>query len=146
MIHLSHTLVLLDTNVLVHLARQDATGVWIEDQFALTARVDRPLISTIARARSSASPDRETGGLQRLPNSTCLLGEVVRVDAGLPEVVDAYADLTVLDVQGGHNTKDNDLWIAATAKATGAVLLTCDHDFDWLNPATITVHWIAQVK
>ena len=48
MIHLSHTLVLLDTNVLVHLARQDATGVWIEDQFALTARVDRPLISTIA--------------------------------------------------------------------------------------------------
>ena len=47
---------------------------------------------------------------------------------------------------GGHNTKDNDLWIAATAKATGAVLLTCDHDFDWLNPATITVYWIAQVK
>jgi hypothetical protein len=24
--------------------------------------------------------------------------------------------------------------------------LTCDHDFDWLNPATITVYWIAQVK
>ena len=67
---------------------------------------------------------------------TRLLGEVVRVDAGLPEVVDAYADLTVLDLRGGHNTKDNDLWIAATAKATGAVLLTCDHDFDWLNPAT----------
>ena len=127
---------------------------------------------------------------------TRLLGEVVRVDAGLPEVVDAYelenffadlrrpvfgrrlkslkiqglcvsinvivliyddkfsssmrtfryADLSVLDLRGGHNTKDNDLWIAATAKATGAVLLTCDHDFDWLNPATITVYWIAQVK
>ena len=51
MIHLSHTLVLLDTNVLVHLARQDATGVWIEDQFALTARADRPLISTINTVR-----------------------------------------------------------------------------------------------
>ena len=55
-----------------------------------------------------------------------LLRDVVRVDAGLPEVVDAYADLTVLDLRGGHNTKDNDLWIATTAKATGAVLLTCD--------------------
>ena len=43
----SHTLVLLDTSVLVHLARQDPTGVWIENQFALTARADRLLISTI---------------------------------------------------------------------------------------------------
>ena len=43
----SHALVLLDTSVLVHLARQDPTGVWIENQFALTARADRLLISTI---------------------------------------------------------------------------------------------------
>jgi predicted nuclease of predicted toxin-antitoxin system len=63
----------------------------------------------------------------------------------LADVVDAYEDLTVVDLQGGHNTKDNDLWIAATAKATDAHLLTCDHDFDWLNPAIITVHWISQV-
>ena len=137
MIPVSHTLVLLDTNVLVHLARQDATGTWIENRFALAARVDRPLISTIAEG--------EILGFARQRNWS-LLGEVVRVDAGLSQVVDAYADLTVLDVHGGHNTKDNDLWIAATAKATGTVLLTCDHDFDWLNPETITVVWIAQVK
>ncbi len=146
MILLSHTLVLLDTSVLVHLARQDGTGVWIEDQFALTARVDRPLISTIAEGEILGFARQRNWGPAKIAELTCLLGEVVRVDAGLPEVVDAYADLTVLDVQGGHNTKDNDLWIAATAKATGAVLLTCDHDFDWLNSATITVHWIAQVK
>lgn len=47
----SHALVLLDTSVLVHLARQDATGVWIENHFALTARADRPLISTINTVR-----------------------------------------------------------------------------------------------
>ena len=146
MIHLSHTLVLLDTNVLVHLARQDATGVWIEDHFALTARADRPLISTIAEGEILGFARQRNWGATRMADLTRLLGEVVRVDAGLPEVVDAYADLTVLDLRGGHNTKDNDRWIAATAKATGAVLLTCDHDFDWLNPATITVYWIAQVK
>jgi hypothetical protein len=50
----SHVLVLLDTSVLVHLARQDPTGVWIEDQFALSARADRPLISTITKVRSLA--------------------------------------------------------------------------------------------
>ncbi len=146
MIPLSHTLVLLDRNVLVHLARQDATGVWIEDQFALTARVDHPLISTIAEGEILGFARQRNWGSEKMTQLARLLGEVVRVDAGLPDVVDAYADLTVLDVQGGHNTKDNDLWIAATAKATGAVLLTCDHDFDWLNPETITVQWIAQVK
>ncbi len=146
MILLSHTLVLLDTSVLVHLARQDSTGVWIEDQFALSARADRPLISTIKEGEILGFARQRTWGSAKITELTRLLGEVVRVDAGLPEVVDAYADLTVLDVQGGHSTKDNDLWIAATAKATGAVLLTCDHDFDWLNPAMITVHWIAEVK
>lgn len=43
----SHVLVLLDTSVLVHLARRDPTGALIENHFALTARADRPLISTI---------------------------------------------------------------------------------------------------
>jgi len=142
----SHALVLLDTSVLVHLARQDATGVWIENHFALTARADRPLISTITEGEILGFARQRNWGATRMADLTRLLGEVVRVDAGLPEVVDAYADLTVLDLRGGHNTKDNDLWIAATAKATGAVLLTCDYDFDWLNPATITVYWIAQVK
>ena len=31
----------------------------------------------------------------------------------------------------------NDLWIAATAKATGATLLTTDKDFDHLYPGQI---------
>ena len=146
MIPVSHTLVLLDTNVLVHLARQDATGAWIENRFALAARVDRPLISTIAEGEILGFARQRNWGPEKTTQLERLLGEVVRVDAGLSQVVDAYADLTVLDVHGGHNTKDNDLWIAATAKATGAVLLTCDHDFDWLNPETITVVWIAQVK
>ena len=142
----SHVLVLLDTSVLVHLARQDPTGVWIEDQFALSARADRPLISTITEGEILGFSRQRNWGAPRVAELTRLLGELVRVDAGLPEVVDAYADLTVLDVQGGHNTKDNDLWIASTPKATAAVLLTCDHDFDWLHPAVIPVHWIAQVK
>ena len=37
-------LVLLDTSVLVHLARQDATGRWVESEYSLTTRAERPLI------------------------------------------------------------------------------------------------------
>jgi tRNA(fMet)-specific endonuclease VapC len=141
----SHALVLLDTSVLVHLARQDSTGVWIENQFALSARADRPLISTITEGEILGFSRQRNWGVARVAELTRLVGELVRVDAGLPEVVDAYADLTVLDVRGGHNTKDNDLWIAAMARATDAHLLTCDHDFDWLDPA-IAVHWISEVR
>ncbi len=142
----SHVLVLLDTSVLVHLARRDPTGALIENHFALTARADRPLISTITEGEILGFSRQRNWGAARMAELTRLLGEVVRLDAGIPEIVDAYADLTVFDLQGGHNTKDNDLWIAATAKATNAHLLTCDHDFDWLNPTIITVHLIHEVK
>lgn len=43
-----------------------------------------------------------------------------------------------------HNTGENDLWIAATAKATGAVLLTCDDDFAWMSPRLLRVEIVAQ--
>ena len=36
----------------------------------------------------------------------------------------------------------NDLWIAATAMATGATLLTTDKDFDHLDPTFLTRDWI----
>jgi predicted nucleic acid-binding protein len=140
------TLILLDTSVLVHLARQDATGRWVESEYSLAARLERPLISTITEGEILGFARQRNWGPTKLTELNRILGELVRVDAGIAEIVGTYADLTVLDVRGGHNTKDNDLWIAATANATGAVLLTCDHDFDWLNPDFIPVYWIAQVK
>lgn len=40
---------------------------------------------------------------------------------------------------------DNDLWIAATAKVTGALLLTTDKDFDHLYPVHLQRDWINPV-
>jgi len=37
---------------------------------------------------------------------------------------------------------ENDIWIAATAKVTGAVLLTTDKDFDHLHGKYLTRIWI----
>ena len=68
-----------------------------------------------------------------------LLAKLVRVDAGLRDVVDAYAELYATSYATGNPTGDNDLWIAATAKATGSVLLTRDGDFDWIKPPLLTV-------
>jgi predicted nucleic acid-binding protein len=38
--------------------------------------------------------------------------------------------------------QQNDMWIAATAKVTGAVLLTGDAGFQWLNPQFIREEYI----
>ncbi len=61
-------------------------------------------------------------------------------------LLDAYADLYFEDQHTGHKSGQNDLWIAATAKATGAVLLTCDGDFVWMSPRLIRVEHVPQVK
>jgi predicted nucleic acid-binding protein len=140
------TLILLDTSVLVHLARRDPTGQWVEREYSIATRAERPLISTITEGEILGFARQRNWGPTKMSALSDMLGELVRVEAGLPEVVDAYADLSVLDLVGGHNTKDNDLWIAATAKATSASLLTCDHDFDWFDPSVIRVHWIAEVE
>ena len=42
-------LILLDTSVLVHIARDDSTGKAIEDKYGLTQRAERPLISSITK-------------------------------------------------------------------------------------------------
>jgi tRNA(fMet)-specific endonuclease VapC len=41
-------------------------------------------------------------------------------------------------VEHGHPIGDNDVWIAATAAASGAVLLTADKDFDPMHDVHIT--------
>ena len=41
---------MLDTGVLIHLARNDSTGQVIESQYGLTKRKERPLLSTIVEA------------------------------------------------------------------------------------------------
>ena len=58
------------------------------------------------------------------------------------DIIDAYADLNVFSIRTGRPLGDNDLWIAATARVTGATLLTTDKDFDHLHPNFIQRVWI----
>lgn len=75
-----------------------------------------------------------------------LLAELVRVDAGLPDVVKAYAEIYAADQAGGHNTGQNDMWIAATTRAANAVLLTCDKDCVWMHPNLVTVEHVPTAR
>ena len=50
--------------------------------------------------------------------------------------IDAYLK------KNGKTVGNNDVWIAATARAAGALLLTTDRDFEPLDPTFLRHHYI----
>ena len=78
-------------------------------------------------------------GIERLPTGRrrhSLENQAVNLFAGLPclpvpeEAADYYAQMKRQAEQQGTPLSDNDLWIAATALALDAILVTSDSDFD----------------
>ncbi len=139
-------LISLDTNVLVHWVRQDDTGIQLRDTYKLHERSDRPIYSTIVEGEVRSLAKVWGWGSKKLDLLDELLRELVRVDAGLPDIVKAYAEIYKADQVGGHNTGQNDMWIAATTKAAGAVLLTCDGDCSWMDPWLVVVEYVPTMK
>ncbi|MDA1014008.1 MAG: type II toxin-antitoxin system VapC family toxin [Planctomycetota bacterium] len=139
-------LISLDTNVLVHWIRQNDTGIQLRDTYRLHERTDRPIYSTIVEGELRALANFLKWKDDKVERLETILAELVRVDAGLADVVKAYADIYSADRAGGHNTGQNDMWIAATTKAAGAVLLTCDDDCVRMNPGLVAVEHVPTVK
>jgi len=140
-------LLLLDTNVLVHWARRDAIGRWLEAEYRLRSRTERPLLSTVVEAEVRAIAAHAGWGERRLRQLAAVLDEMVRIEIDRPAIIDAYAALYCVAHSQGRaiwQKNQNDLWLAATAHATGAVLVTQDADFDFLHPEHITVESIPQ--
>ena len=84
-------LITLDTNVLVHWVRQDPTGQHLRQSYHLDARSERPFFSTITEGEILGLAKCWNWGSRRLQTLGEILSELVRFEASLPEVVDAYA-------------------------------------------------------
>ncbi len=139
-------LVVLDTNVIVDVLRNNQRGQFIEATYQLTKRIERPLFSTVTEGEilGLAKAPKWKWGASKLQTLHEMLDQLVRVDAGLPDVVESYSDLYAASFASGNTTGENDLWIAATAKAANAVLLTQDTDFDWIPKSLVNVERIKQ--
>lgn len=140
----AHQLILLDTNVVIHLARNDRTGAHIESIYSLTKRREKPLVSTVTEGELWGFALYRRWGDRKLERLRKLLSEFVRVEAGAPEIVMAYAEIYADGEANGNpcGKQQNDIWIAATAKAASAILLTCDRDFDWMDGVHIRREYI----
>ena len=74
-----------------------------------------------------------------------MLESLVTIDLNANEIVKAYVQIDALNNavrKGARQLSNNDMWIAATAKASNASLLTTDRDFLHLHPHYIIVEYV----
>lgn len=135
-------LILLDTNILVHVLRGKVAGAWLRERYALDSPTsERPLVSIITLGELLALATKWNWAAKRRAAILDLEKNFVVVDIRNREVLARYAELGVHWERQGRRMEQNDLWIAATAKAADATLLTTDGDFRKLAP-DVRVEWI----
>ena len=134
-------LLLLDTNILIHLVRDNPTGRSIDARFSLRKRMERSLISIITVGEALALAKRWNWEHAKRVALEGLLQSLVVV-AISDEVLEHYAEIDAFLRRAGKPVQQNDMWIAATTMASGAHLLTTDKDFDPLYPAHLDRTWI----
>ena len=134
---LTNALVILDTNVLVHMLRDDKTWQAIDKTFQLSQRPEKPILSSIVEGEICGLAASWFWGPSKLTQLESALTEMVRVSAGEPEIVKSYASLYAQQSAIGKKIGENDLWIAATAVAINGVVLTCDTDFQKMGSALV---------
>lgn len=135
-------LILLDTNVLIQLVRGNEIGKRIDANYQLRARLERPLISVITVGESMALARKFKWAEKKVSELQKLLGELVIVDINHASVLSKYAEINDYLESNGQPIGQNDMWIAATAMAANAWLLTTDTDFDRLTPINLKREWV----
>ncbi len=132
----------LDTNILVNYLRANDLGVWIENNYHLQTTESPSFISavTVGEIRSLAN---RFGWTQEKKNTLqILLNAFYIVPIDTEPIYQAYEAIDDYSLKNGRKMGKNDLWIAATSKALGALLLTTDKDFDRLHPSIIKRNYL----
>jgi len=132
--------VVLDTNVLVHLIRANTVGKRIEAEHHLRDRVEKPLISVVTVGEIWALALKLSWQDAKLAKLETVIRELVIVHPHQGDVIQQYAAIDKFcekDMKPARPMAQNDMWIAATAAASSARLLTTDSDFDHLKPKFI---------
>jgi tRNA(fMet)-specific endonuclease VapC len=135
-------LVILDTNVLVHLIRQNDLGKQIDAEYSLSDRPERPLISVVTIGEALSLVRKFNWGGTKKHALTELLNNLIVVDINRQAILERYAEIDHFSESNGRRMGQNDVWIAATAAATRAWLITTDKDFDHLHDSYINRVWV----
>lgn len=134
----------LDTNILVHLLRGKTAAQVIEREFAVSGRSPRAVISVVTKGELKSLAHKFGWNDHQHERLNAMLSGLPAADISHSSVWNAYAELDHTSTAHGIKMGKNDLWIAATTKVVGGVLLTTDGDFDHLEPAGVRVERIRE--
>ncbi len=137
---------LLDTNMLLGFTRKAAWAQWAYQTYDLGNESTMVFTSVICRGELLALAEKNGWGTNKRESLVEVLNRFPTVDLNKEPILNHYASLDtwthgrpVIDSsrsvppKPAITMKQNDLWIAATAVATGAKLITTDKDFDHLD-------------
>jgi tRNA(fMet)-specific endonuclease VapC len=132
----------LDTNVVVFSIKAGAVARKIALEAKIREYADRPLISAITAGELLAFAQRNNWGIARMQRLKEHLSSLVVVGIDHEKVIASYAAIDTFQKKNGLNIGQNDVWIAATARAIDACLITTDRDFDCLHGQFVNRVWI----
>ncbi len=142
-----HASILLDTGPVIILARGLEAAERLDGMYALRDRREVPLLSIVSVGELLLFAKANKWGFEKERRLREILANLIIVDIRNEPVLDAYAELGAFARSIGREmARQNDLWIAATARATGATLLTFDREFDCLYPAYVQREWVDQAS
>ena len=133
----SGALIVLDTNILVHLIRDRAIGRKIVTDHDLQDRTEKPLISIITVGEMRALTRKLAWGPASRRLLDDLLANLAIVHPQHREIVERYAEIDFYcekELKPAEPMGQNDMWIAASASDLDAYLLTADTDLLRLAP------------
>ncbi|HEX9580919.1 MAG TPA: type II toxin-antitoxin system VapC family toxin [Gemmatimonadales bacterium] len=131
-------LILLDTNVVIELARDKASGKAIAATLDLAGRPERPLTSVVSLGEALALAEQWSWGDEKSGRLRELFRELVVVDLSFGKTPERYGRIAAYSRANGLGIGENDRWIAATAAEAEAHLVTTDQDFGPLDPTFIS--------
>lgn len=135
----------LDTNILVHYVREDATWETVRNDYQLLVVEPTPVISIVTVGELRSLSRQWQWGEVKLDRMEFALGYFLIMPVESSDIVDIYAEIDSHFQLRGRKLGKNDLWIAATTVNLDARLLTTDRDFDELDPLFLKRDWVSPV-
>ena len=123
--------ILLDTSVVLFLARNNGPAGAIRQRHNIGGSGVFPFLSIVSVGEARVMAARRQWGENKVKILDSIINSCIRVPI-FNQVIDNYVGATLFSENfpgGARNPGKNDLWIAATAKAMGATLITTDDDF-----------------
>ena len=127
----------LDTNIVLALLRNNQLGKAIDQAYDLSSPASRNLVCVVSVGELLSLAECLGWAAPKRARLEASLQELIWIDINDRLILDAYASIDSFGQSMGRKMGKNDLWIAASAAVTGAILMTTDQDFEHLHPQRI---------